>query len=113
MPAVVVDRGWVEKADSNLAQNSHKLTGFKDVKDKMFKKHGDDSEEQHIHGETHNKSSYPSWWKSRSRNGLLTFLNNHDEFMEEVTSAAVPDSVHYQVALLQPHFCLNQKTNNP
>ena len=42
-------------------------------------------------------------------------MNNHDEIMEEVTSAAVPDSVgyHYQVALLQPHFCLNRKTNNP
>ena len=75
IPAVFVDRGWVEETDSNLAHNTHKLTAFKDVEDEIFKKHGDGSEEQYIHmGETHNKSSYPSWWKSRSRNGLLTFL---------------------------------------
>ena len=44
-------------------------------------------------GETHNKSSYSSWWKSRSRKGLLNFLmNDDDEFMEEVTSVAAPDS---------------------
>ena len=72
IPIVFVDRGWVDEADSNLICNTHKLTAFKDVKDKtnmvMAWKN------QHIHGETHNKSSYPSWWRSRSRNSLLTFL---------------------------------------
>ena len=74
IPAVFVYRGQVEEADSSLAHNTNKLTACKDVKDEIFKTHGDGLEEQCIHGGTHNKSSYPSWWKNRSRNGLLTFL---------------------------------------
>ena len=36
IPAVFVDRGWVEEADSNLTHNTDKLTVFKDVDDEIF-----------------------------------------------------------------------------
>ena len=52
IPAVFMDRGQVEEADSNLAHNTHKLTVFKDVEDEIFKRHGDGSEELHILGLT-------------------------------------------------------------
>ena len=74
IPAVFADRGLVQEADSNLAHNTHKLTAFKDLEDEIFEKHADGLEEQCIHSETHNKSSYPSWGRNRSRNGLLTIL---------------------------------------
>ena len=37
IPAVFVDRGWVEEDDYNLVHNTHKLTAFKDVEDEIFK----------------------------------------------------------------------------
>ena len=37
IPAVFVDRGWVEEAHSNLAHNTHKLTAFKDAEDEISK----------------------------------------------------------------------------
>ena len=86
IPAVFVDRGWVEEADSNLTHNTNKLTAFKDVEDEILKNHGDGTKEQYIHGGTHTQNQIKKWSVD------LFLMNDDDEVTEEVTSVAVPDS---------------------
>ena len=93
VPAVYVDRGRVEEADSNFAHNTPKLTAFKDVEDEIFKKHGDGSKEQHIHGGNPQQVKLPFMGEKQIKKWSVDlFMNDDDEFTEEVTSVAVPDS---------------------
>ena len=89
---IFVDRGWVEEADSNLAHNTHKLTAFKDVEDEIFKKYGDGSEEQHIHGGDPQQVKLLFMVENQIKKWSVDLFMNADEFTEEVTSVAVPDS---------------------
>ena len=88
-----MNRGQVEEAHSNLAHNAHNLTPFKDVKDEIFKKHGDGSEEQHIHGGNPQQVRLPFMVEKQIKKlSVDLFRNDDDVYTEYVTSVDTHDS---------------------
>ena len=69
---------WIEDGLKKLIPTSYTTPTnelyLKDVEDKITKNMVMALMNSLFMEETHNKSSYSSWWRNRSRNGLLTFL---------------------------------------
>ena len=62
------------------------------MEDKIFKKHGDGAEEQYIHGGNQQPVKVPFMLEKQiNKWSVDLFMNDDDEFTEEVTSVAMPD----------------------
>ena len=109
-PAVFVDRGWVEEADSNLAHNTHKPAAFKDVDDEIFKNHGDDLEEQCICGGNPQQVKLPFMVEKQVKKWSVDLFMNMMMNLQKKSQVLLWLTVEYQ-KMCHNVFCPHSHTS--